>query len=108
MKYAKVAAIVAGSVVALGGATPAFAANSASIPPMSLNGALAETPLTTGTVMRAVEEQGSVVKSVADAAGGLKKVHDNAPSEVLKTTGAVAKSTPMLGGIDLGAQGGRG
>ncbi|MFE7133984.1 hypothetical protein ACFVIM_24315 [Streptomyces sp. NPDC057638] len=97
MKYTRVAALLAGSVAALGAASPAMAATeSAPTLPTSLNGgvayALAEQPLLNGG-------SGDTVKDVADTATGLNQVKGDAPQHVLQTAGAV---TPMLGGLELG------
>ncbi|WP_406272709.1 hypothetical protein OHT93_23985 [Streptomyces sp. NBC_00191] len=95
MKYLRVAAIVAGSVAAMGAASPAMAATTPSMPPMSLNGGLAQavsqTPLLDGS--------GSVVSDVADTAADVNGVKGDAPQQAMKTAGEL---TPMLGGVELG------
>ncbi|MEV4682630.1 hypothetical protein [Streptomyces kurssanovii] len=96
MKYSKAAAIIAGSVAALGAASPAFAAGSAGMPPMSLNGGVAEL-VTSLPDMETVE--GSTVSEVAGSATELNNVKGDAPGQVLKTAGSL---TPMLGGVSLG------
>ncbi|MGI5402591.1 hypothetical protein ACQEVG_24720 [Streptomyces sp. CA-135486] len=94
MKYSRVAAIVAGSVAALGAASPAIAAT-APMPPMSLNGGLAhtfsQTPLLNGDE--------SMVTEIADTATDLKNAKGGAPGKVLKSAHEV---TPLLGGVGLG------
>ncbi|ALC21201.1 hypothetical protein ACH46N_27250 [Streptomyces pristinaespiralis] len=97
MKYSKAAAIIAGSVAALGAASPAFAAGSAGMPPMSLNGGVAE--LVTALPEMESVEAGSAVNQVADSATELNNVKGDAPEQVLKTAGSL---TPMLGGVSLG------
>ncbi|MGW6458594.1 hypothetical protein ACWF94_22220 [Streptomyces sp. NPDC055078] len=96
MKYTRVAAVIAGSVAALGVASPAMAANAPAMPPMSLNGGLAEataaTPLLNGG-------SGNVVKDVVDTATSLNNVRGDVPEHALKTA---ASLTPMLGGISMG------
>ncbi|MFE0426489.1 hypothetical protein [Streptomyces sp. NPDC058953] len=96
MKYARVAALVVGSVAAVGAAAPASAATPPAMPPMSLNGGLnhvvGEMPLLNGG-------SGNAVKDVADTAMQLNSVKGQAPEKVLKTA---AGATPMLGGISLG------
>ncbi|MEE1751115.1 hypothetical protein [Streptomyces sp. SP18CS02] len=90
MNPTKVAAVVAGSVMALGVAAPAFAADS--LTPSSLNGAvdtlgkrgLTET-VPSDAVTRASESD--LVRKVGDTAGGL------APTK---------KAAPLLGGLPLG------
>ncbi|MEU1893264.1 hypothetical protein [Streptomyces pristinaespiralis] len=97
MKYSKAAAIIAGSVAALGAASPAFAAGSAGMPPMSLNGGVAE--LVTALPEMESVEAGSAVNQVADSATELNNVKGDAPEQVLKTADSL---TPMLGGVSLG------
>ncbi|MEU3601502.1 hypothetical protein ABZ714_22690 [Streptomyces sp. NPDC006798] len=98
MKYARVAALVVGSVAAIGAAGPATAATAtpSAMPPMSLNGGLnqivSETPLLNGG-------SGNAVKDVADTAMQLNSFKGQAPEKVLQTA---AGATPMLGGISLG------
>ncbi|MER6613944.1 hypothetical protein [Streptomyces xantholiticus] len=99
MKYSRAAVILAGSVAALGAATPAFATDSAGMPPMSLNGGLGEVvssvpQLDDGT--HAVTALGQV----GDVATDLNTVKGNAPEQVLETAAA---TTPMLGGVSLGS-----
>jgi hypothetical protein len=96
MKYStKVAAVIAGSVAALGVAAPAMAASSA-MPPMSLNGGLTEavgsTPLLNGG-------SGDVVKDTVQTATELNNVRGDVPQQALKGAGSL---TPMLGGVSLG------
>ena len=95
MKYSRVAAIVAGSVAAMGAASPAIAATTAPMPPMSLNGGLAhtvsQTPLLNGDE--------SMVTGIADTATELKNAKGGAPGKVLK---AAHEVTPLLGGVGLG------
>jgi hypothetical protein len=97
MKYSKAAAIIAGSVAALGAASPAFAAGSADMPPMSLNGGVAE--LVTSLPQMESVEAGPAVDQAMDIATQLKDVKSDAPELALKTAGS---QTPMLGGIPLG------
>ncbi|MFF3319646.1 hypothetical protein ACFYV5_29630 [Streptomyces sp. NPDC003035] len=78
MKPTKVAAVVAGSVMALGAAAPAMAAES--MTPTSLSGglgALSGDGLKTDTLSSTTD--GSVVKTVGDAAGKLNKTTQKAP-----------------------------
>ncbi|MBT2439439.1 hypothetical protein J7E93_04735 [Streptomyces sp. ISL-36] len=78
MKPTKVAAIVAGSVMALGVAAPAMAAESVALP-TSLDGGLGAV---TGKGLKTDElsttKDGSVVKTVGDAAERLNKPGRNA------------------------------
>ncbi|MFI1868215.1 hypothetical protein [Streptomyces jumonjinensis] len=97
MKYTRVAALIAGSLAAVGAASPAMAAPAPGMPPMSLNGgltqAISQTPLLNGG-------SGDAVKDVADTAAGLNQVKGDAPQNALKTVGQV---TPLLGGVELGS-----
>ncbi|MFF8291312.1 hypothetical protein ACF068_19065 [Streptomyces sp. NPDC016309] len=91
MKPTKVAAVVAGSVMALAAATPAFAAES--LTPSSLNGgveALGKRGLTEAVPSDAVGKvtDGKAVDKVQDTAGGLAPAKDAAK--------------PLLGGLPLG------
>ncbi|MFF3287973.1 hypothetical protein [Streptomyces sp. NPDC003023] len=97
MKYSKAAAIIAGSVAALGAASPAFAADSAAMPPMSLTGGISE--VASSVPQMDSVEAGSTVNQVAGSATELNNLRGNAPEQVLKTAGSL---TPMLGGISLG------
>jgi opacity protein-like surface antigen len=91
MKPMKVAAVVAGSMMALGAATPAFAADVQS--PMSLNGAvdtLASDGLRSGSPVNTnvldPQNEGSLVNAVKGTADGLNK----------------SKGNKLLGGLPLG------
>ncbi|MFF0288011.1 hypothetical protein [Streptomyces sp. NPDC005262] len=97
MKYAKTAAFVAGSVVALGTAAPAFAVTTATAPApsFSLDGGvdqvLAATPQgvdpivdTVGGAAESVQKKGTVTKAAGQAAG------------------AARSAAPLLGGVPLG------
>ncbi|MEU6949437.1 hypothetical protein [Streptomyces sp. NPDC046332] len=86
MKPTKVAAIVAGSVMALGAAAPAMATEA--MMPTSLNGGLgtlASEGLKTDALSSTTD--GSVVKTVGDTANQLNKTTQNAP---------------LLGGLPVG------
>ncbi|MER7958740.1 hypothetical protein [Streptomyces sp. NPDC096030] len=86
MKPTKVAAVVAGSVMALGAAAPAMAAEA--MMPTSLNGGLA-TLASEGLKTDALSSttDGSVVKTVGDTANQLNKT---------------TQSAPLLGGLPIG------
>ncbi|MGW2563519.1 hypothetical protein ACWCXB_30710 [Streptomyces sp. NPDC001514] len=88
MKPMKVAAVIAGSLVAAGGAAPAFAASD--LTPNSLNGAVetvasrtaaAAEPLANETLD--TEKEGSLFNAVQDATGDLNKAGAGAPSGLL-------------------------
>ncbi|CAM5422618.1 hypothetical protein AB0B30_25540 [Streptomyces narbonensis] len=88
MKSTKVAAIVAGSLVALGAAAPAMAAEA--LTPTSLNGgldAIAANGLKTDVLSSTTE--GSPVKTVTDTVGQLNE--------------AGKGGSAMLGGLPVGA-----
>ncbi|MCH0543210.1 hypothetical protein I3F58_27390 [Streptomyces sp. MUM 203J] len=90
MKPTKVAAVVAGSVIALGAATPAFAADN--VAPASLNGAvdaLGKRALPEAVPSDAVQQvtDHDLVSKVSDTAGGLN---------------ATEKAAPLLGGLPVG------
>ncbi|MCX0246901.1 hypothetical protein [Streptomyces drozdowiczii] len=90
MKYAKSAALLAGSVVALGTAAPAFAVTTPTAPNFSLDGGVnqvtAAAPQVVDTVSGAAErlhEDGTVAKVAGQA------------------TGAAKGAAPLLGGLPL-------
>ncbi|MFD9729232.1 hypothetical protein [Streptomyces sp. NPDC059072] len=116
MKLSKVAAVVVGSVAALGASAPAFAADTpaASMPPMSLTGGATEVlnavnpvsealPQTAGN---ALAEQGDAVNKVVGTAQKVNKVRNDVPGTVLGLANGATQTTPMLGGVKL--NGGRG
>ncbi|MGY5031331.1 hypothetical protein ACWC9U_10475 [Streptomyces sp. 900116325] len=95
MKYAKTAALVASSVVALGTAAPAFAVTTAPAPGFGLDSGvdqvLAAPPKgvdpivdTVGGATDSVQKQGAVAKVAGQA------------------TGAARSAAPLLGGVSLG------
>ncbi|MET8508867.1 hypothetical protein ACF065_30025 [Streptomyces sp. NPDC015232] len=89
MKPTKVAAAVAGSVLALGVAAPAMAADG--IVPTSLDGGLGSALTSGGLTTDALSNttEGSPVKKVTDTAEQLNQV--------------VKPGTQLLGGVPLGA-----
>lgn len=101
MKYSKVAAAVAGSVMALGTVAPALAADGAGemSPELSVDGALAQSLSPHGLepqhldAMQGVHKQGNPVRPVTDAAKSLTGPR-NAPQKVADVASHVA---PMLG-----------
>ncbi|WP_405980261.1 hypothetical protein [Streptomyces sp. NBC_00158] len=108
MKLSKAAAVVAGSVAALGAATPAFAAEASAVP-MSLSAGwnttlsavepvVASAPETLGM---ALAEQGDTVNKVVGTAQGVNKLRNNAPGEVLGLANGATKASPLLGGVQL-------
>ncbi|MFI6941494.1 hypothetical protein ACIBI4_19635 [Streptomyces sp. NPDC050418] len=102
----KAAAAVAGTMMAMGAATPALAADHiGELPPMSLNGAVSDA-LSGGAVdtdplqaTQGVSKDGSVLKPVTDATGALQQVQD-APQTVV---GSASQAAPLLGGLQTGS-----
>ncbi|MCG7526915.1 hypothetical protein MHW47_21005 [Streptomyces sp. OfavH-34-F] len=98
MKYAKSAALVAGSVVALGTAAPAFAVATPTAPSFSLDGGvnqvIAAAPQVTDPVVGAVD-------SVSDTTD---RLHENGTVAKVagQATGAVQDAAPLLGGLPVG------
>ncbi|WP_327283854.1 MULTISPECIES: hypothetical protein [unclassified Streptomyces] len=110
MKLTKVAAVIAGSVAALGGAAPAFAAEApAAMPTMSLTGGATEAvnslaPVTESlpqTLSNGVAEQGEAVTKVFDTAQRVNDFRNNAPGKVLGAANGVTQASPLLGGVKL-------
>ncbi|MFF4606068.1 hypothetical protein ACFY12_25425 [Streptomyces sp. NPDC001339] len=115
MKYAKSAAIIAGSVMALGAAAPAFAAHPAAVgnpaagnrpvapgvgaeagaPKMSLNGGLSD-------ALQSKQLDGHqfrpLVKKVKNTG---EKVKSASAKKVISGVSEAAKTTPLLGGLRL-------
>lgn len=95
MKYAKTAAFVAGSVVALGTAAPAFAVTTTTAPRLSL---------TTG-VNDVMASAPQVVEPVVDTVGGAaESIHDDGTVNKLagEATGAAKGAAPLIGGLPVG------
>ncbi|MDJ0380497.1 hypothetical protein [Streptomyces sp. G-G2] len=114
MKYTKVAAVLAGSVAALGAVTPAFAAEPGALPPMSLTSGATEVlnaaaPISASlpqTLGNGLAEQGDTVGKVVGTAQKVNKLRNAGPTEVLGAANSATKLTPMLGGVKLnGGQG---
>lgn len=118
MKPMKIAAVIAGSVMALGAATPAFATEN--LTPSSLNGALdtvARDGLRDGKPLHTnaldTENEGSVINAVKKTTDGLNKKQAKKQSGSKKQSGkkqAGGKQTSgkeqglggLLGGLSLG------
>ncbi|MFC9242662.1 hypothetical protein ACFT7S_01050 [Streptomyces sp. NPDC057136] len=95
MKYAKTAAFIAGSVVALGTAAPAFAVAEATAPNFSLDSGLNQ-------VMAAAPQ---AVDPAVDTVGGAAEsgLEDGAVGKPAgETTGAAQGAAPLLGGVPIG------
>ncbi len=95
VKYAKTAAFVAGSVVALGTAAPAFAVTNATAPSFSLDGGVNQ------VVAAAPQAVDPVVDTVGGAADALQK--DGTVTKVAgQATGAAKSAAPLMGGLPIG------
>ncbi|MEU8993235.1 hypothetical protein AB0952_25145 [Streptomyces caniferus] len=94
MKYAKSAAVVTGSVMALGVAAPAFAAQPGA-PTMSLNGGLNDA---LSSKQLDGHELMPLVQTVKTAGG---KIRSTSPKKLLRGVTGTTKKTPLLGGLPL-------
>lgn len=110
MKLSQVAAVVAGSVAALGAAAPAMAADApAAMPPMSATSGLTEVLDAAGpvseslpqTVGNGLAEQGQTVDKALGVVQNVNKVRNNAPGEVLGLANVATQASPLLGGVKL-------
>lgn len=111
MKLTKVAAVVAGSVAALGASAPAFAAEAspAALPPMSLTSGFDQTlnalvPVTDNlpqTVGAGLAEQGESINKTVGVVQRVNNFRNNLPGEVLHVANGLTQTSPMLGGVKL-------
>lgn len=95
VKYAKTAALIVGSVAALGTAAPAFAVTEATAPNFSLDSGLNQ-------VMAAAPQ---AVDPLVDTVGGAAETvqEDGAVGKLAgEATGAAQGAAPLLGGVPLG------
>ncbi|PZT77422.1 MULTISPECIES: hypothetical protein [unclassified Streptomyces] len=99
MKYAKSAALVAGSVIALGTAAPAFAVVATpTAPSFSLDGGVNQV---IAAAPQVVDPVVGAVNSVSDTTDRLHE--DGTVAKVAgQTTGAVQDAAPLLGGLPAG------
>ncbi|WP_043265457.1 hypothetical protein [Streptomyces sp. CT34] len=97
MKYAKSAAVVAGSVMALGAAVPAFAANHGS-PQTSLNGGVAE-------ALHNKQLDGHQITPLVDTVKTTAETVKYGPKRLLVgatgTNKKAKKKSPLLGGLPV-------
>ncbi|MEU7551730.1 hypothetical protein AB0B01_05075 [Streptomyces sp. NPDC044571] len=108
MKLSKAAAVVAGSVAALGASAPAFAADAA-MPPMSVTSGATDAinafaPVTESlpqTLGNGLAEQGQTVEKVLVTAQQVNKLRNNAPGELLGLANGATQASPLLGGVKL-------
>ncbi|MEU9232119.1 hypothetical protein [Streptomyces subrutilus] len=109
MKLTKVAAVVAGSVAALGASAPAFAADAPPTVPMSLtSGATTVTEAVNPVseqlpqiVGAGLAEQGEHVDTVVGTVQRVNKVRNNVPGELLGLANGATQASPLLGGVQL-------
>ncbi|MEU9498659.1 hypothetical protein [Streptomyces sp. NPDC048196] len=94
MKYAKSAAVVAGSVLALGAAAPAFAAQPGA-PTMSLNGAVNDTLSSDQLDGHQLGPLFNTVRTARD------KVKSASAKKLLGGLNGAAKKGRLLGGLPL-------
>ncbi|MGW1225831.1 hypothetical protein [Streptomyces sp. NPDC001478] len=95
MKYAKTAAFVAGSVVALGTAAPAFAATNPTAPSFSLDGGLNQ-------VMAATPQVVDPVSHVVDGAADALTENGTVTKLAGQAAGAAKGAAPLIGGLPVG------
>ncbi|MFH8349480.1 hypothetical protein [Streptomyces sp. NPDC018045] len=102
MKYAKTAAFLAGSVMALGAASPVFAGTPGKVPSFSLNGGLADALQNKQLDGRQLDP---VVRTVEETAGDLQD--SRATKKLLHTVGDVTQKTPGLRGVEVAKPAGK-
>ncbi|WP_328926148.1 hypothetical protein OG429_16965 [Streptomyces sp. NBC_00190] len=109
MKLTKVAAVVVGSVAALGSSATAFAAEAPAAMPMSLTSGVtavteAVNPVSESlpqTLGNGLAEQGENVNKVVGTVQRVNEVRNNAPGEVLGLANGATQASPLLGGVKL-------
>ncbi|MGW3659961.1 hypothetical protein ACWD6R_31870 [Streptomyces sp. NPDC005151] len=95
MKYAKTAAFLAGSVVALGTAAPASAVTTATAPGFSLDGGVNQ------VLEAAPQGVDPIVDTVSGATGPVQK-KGTVTKVAGQAAGAAQDAAPLLGGVRLG------
>ncbi|MEU0098081.1 hypothetical protein [Streptomyces sp. NPDC006267] len=95
MKYAKTAALVAGSVAALGAAAPAFAVTTPTAPNFSLDSGLNQVMASAPQVVNPVMDTVAEATETVSKDGTVGKLAGQA-------TGAAEGAAPLLGGVPLG------
>ncbi|MCB5911572.1 hypothetical protein [Streptomyces pinistramenti] len=95
MKYAKSAAVVAGSVMALGAAAPAFAAGPAAPPTMSLNGGLTD-------ALNSEQLDGHQIRPLVDTVRGAGEHAESGAKNLLGGATGATRDGKLLGGLPLG------
>ncbi|MDJ0340351.1 hypothetical protein QMK19_00500 [Streptomyces sp. H10-C2] len=111
MKYSKVAVVVAGSVMAMGAAAPAFADDAAPMP-MSINGGL-DQAFAAQPVQKAAD-RAHVDSTVGSVTSTTDKLRSDTSTDALlgqateaaqgatSSLGTTTKATSLLGGLPLG------
>ncbi|MFG2893844.1 hypothetical protein [Streptomyces sp. NPDC048248] len=100
MKYAKSAAIVVGSVMALGAAAPSFAAGparpaGATGSKMSVNGGLTD-------ALKSKDLDGHQIAPLVDTVKGAADKAKSDPDRLLGGATGATKKSPLLGGVQIG------
>ncbi|MHB0890466.1 hypothetical protein [Streptomyces sundarbansensis] len=95
MKYAKTAALVVGSVAALGSATPAFAAPTPTAPNFSLDSGLNQVVASAPQVVDPLVDTAAETTETLSEDGTVGKLAGQA-------TGVAEGAAPLLGGVPLG------
>ncbi|MFF9482096.1 hypothetical protein [Streptomyces sp. NPDC014733] len=95
MKYAKSAAVLAGSVMALGAAVPAFANEQPTSPSMSLNGGLND-------ALHSEQLDGHQIRPLVDTVTGVAKTAKSGPKKILGGATGATQGGKLLGGLPLG------
>lgn len=99
MKHKKTAAAVAGSMIALGAAVPAFASETATGPNFSANGGLEQALQSDLLAQPPVDVNGPQVDGLVDAVKGTTK---NGELSSDKNLLGADKAEQLLGGLPLG------
>ncbi|KOG66196.1 hypothetical protein ADK76_03585 [Streptomyces griseoflavus] len=96
MKYAKTAAFLAGSAMALGAASPVFAGTPPKGPSFSINGGIAEALKNKQLDGRQLDP---VVRTVEETSSDLQD--SPATRKLVRAVGDVAQKTPGLKGVEV-------
>ncbi|MGW1836561.1 hypothetical protein [Streptomyces sp. BBFR2] len=95
MKYAKSAAVLAGSVMALGTAVPAFAEGQPPMPSMSLNGGLND-------ALHSEQLDGHQFQPLVDTVAGAANKAKSGSKKILGGATGATRDGKLLGGLPLG------
>ncbi|MEU9107932.1 hypothetical protein AB0D54_27095 [Streptomyces xanthophaeus] len=113
MKLSKVAAVLAGSVAALGASAPAFASDAQAVPMSLTSGVTSVTeavnPVSEGSpqiIGNALAEQGAGIDKVLGTVQKVNEVRNSVPSTLLGLANGATQSQPeLLGGVHLNGGG---